>query len=59
MTKKILNYEQSEEFLKNIFLRCPECLGRAVIYHVPKVLTHVLLKCKCSKWRLDFTIKEQ
>jgi len=56
--KKNPTFEESQEFLSKIFLRCPECGGKSVLYHVPTKLTYVLLKCKCTKWKLSFEICE-
>ena len=47
----------SLRFLNSIFLICPGCREDAVV--VKFTNKYFIVKCPCTRWKIDFKIKEE
>ena len=49
-------YESSVKFLRSAFLVCPLCAMDGCVTKVGKA--YFIVTCPCTKWRIDFKIRE-
>lgn len=44
------------KFIESLFLKCPLCGGKCEIIDINK--TSMTTKCSCTKWKINFSIRE-
>ena len=56
MNKEEIKTKQNIDFIKDLFLTCPNCNTECFIHKLNK--NSFITKCDCTKWKVSFKIEE-